>query len=466
MSNNFGNDLTIGSIPKHLLKFSVPMLLGNLMQSGYSIINMIWVGNMVGTNAVAAVQSSLPIIFILVGLVNGATLATTIQVSQAYGAKDYKKVERVVNNSFSIMLMLGAALSIIGIFASDFLLRLLNTPESTFPIASSYLKLSLAGFLFVFFGFLIASILRGIGDTTTPLAFMGIGLGLNAILDPILIMGVGPFPELGLNGAAYASIISQTLALVISIIYLNKKSHLVAFHPAKLIIDRKMTADLFKLAFPSMVQQSFISIGSAFIQGFVNGFGEIATAAFGAAGRLENVVFMPAMSIGMAASALTGQNIGAGKIHKTKEILKWGVVMTLSITIVLSATMIAVPRQLLSMFVHEKSVLDIGVQYLRIVGLGYAFLAVNFVVSGILNGAGKTFVTMVFSLVSLWIIRVPMAAILSKPLGPAGIWIAIDTSWIITLMVVLAFYFSGKWKPAMNKGPAAAPHIPQPEQVL
>lgn len=462
MNAKFGKDLTVGSIPRHLLVFSIPMLIGNLLQTGYQIINTIWVGNIVGEDAVGATAVSFPIIFILIALAGGATLATTILVSQYFGAKDYKMVERVVNNSFSVTLILGIILTVVGIFSSDFLLRLMNTPAEIFSMASSYLKITLAGFILIYFIFLVTSILRGIGDTMTPLIFMAIGVGINAIFDPLLIIGIGPFPKMGLNGAAVASLISQGIAFILAVIYLNRKNHLVAIDPRKFIFDKHQTILLFKIGFPSIIQQSLVSIGAAFITTFVNAFGAAAIAAFGAAGRIDSIAFMPAMSLSMAASALTGQNLGAQKPERVKEIFKWGVIMTSAITLVISIMAVSIPRLLLSMFIHDPVVLDIGVTYLRIEGGSYILFAIMFITNGIINGAGHTMTTMVFSLLSLWVVRVPLAAILSHTKsGIVGIWIAVVISYGVVMIISLMYYLSGRWKKAVIK--TIQQPVPNPE---
>ena len=447
MSHKFGKDLTTGSIPRHLLNFSIPMLLGNLLQTGYGIVNTVWVGQKLGADAVGATQVSFPIIFMLISLASGATLATTILVSQYYGAKDFKMVEKVVNNSFSIAMILGTVLTIAGILASDFILRLMGTPAEIFTIASSYLKISIAGFILLFLTFLITSILRGIGDTKTPLIFMAIGIGINAVLDPLMIIGIGPFPKLGLDGAAYASLIAQTLAFIMAMIYLNCKKHFVAINLKKLTLDRHLTYLIFKIGLPSMVQQTLVAISSAFITSFVNAFGAIATAAFGAAGRIENIVFMPMMSFGMAASALAGQNLGAGRSDRVRDVFKWGVIMTSVVTLTLSGLILAFPRLLLMMFIQEPGVLDIGVGYLRIVGCSYILFAILFISNGIINGAGKTLVTMAFTIITIWAVRVPLAAILMKTsLQIHGVWLSVDIGFAVGIIISLSYYFSGRWK--------------------
>lgn len=452
MNSKFGNDMTIGSIPRHLLSFSIPMLIGNLMQVGYSVINTIWVGNIVGKDAIGATAVSFPIIFILLGISGGATMATTILVAQYFGAKDHAMVEKVVNNSFSVALILGSILTLAGIISSDYLLKLMGTPTEIFAMASSYLKISIGGFILMYLSFLITSILRGIGDTKTPLIFMAIGVAVNAILDPLLIIGVGPLPKLGLNGAAVASLFAQGLALVLAVFYLNKKDHIVALNPRKFILDRKLTMLLLKIGFPSIIQQCLVSIGSAFITTYINAFGASAMNAYGAASRIDQIAFMPAMSLSMAVSALTGQNLGAKKPERIKEIFKWGIIMTSVITFAISLLAVLLPRPLLSIFGLSGIDLNIGTTYLYYIGPFYILFAIMFISNGVINGAGHTMTTMFFSLLSLWVIRVPLAAVLSKTsLGLTGIWISISGSFFVVMTTSLIYYFSGRWKKAVIK---------------
>jgi putative MATE family efflux protein len=461
MTNKFGTDLTVGSIPRHLLKFSIPMLIGNAIQVAYSIINTIWVGHLVGENAVGSIGVSFPVIFILIGFSMGITMATTILVAQYYGAKDYTMVEKAVNNSFSISLIMSVVLASTGILTCDSILRLIDTPPENFTMASSYLKISLINFIPIYLIFLTSSILRGIGDTVTPLMFMAIGVGLNAILDPFLIGGFGPFPFNGLNGAAYASLIAQTIATIISIVYLNRKDHIIAFHPKKLILDRHMTFLLFKIGFPSIIQQSLISLGAIFVVSFVNAFGNAATNAFGAVQRVDMVAFMPAMSMSMAAATLTGQNLGAGKPQRIKDVFKWGVIMCSSITLIISLVVVFFSKYIFIIFgiADDVKVLEIGVTYLHIVGASYIFFGVLFISNGIINGAGHTIITMCFTLMSLWLVRVPFSWLLSKTsLGIIGVWIAVASSFAVTMTVSLIYYFSGRWKKsAIIKPPIETP---------
>jgi putative MATE family efflux protein len=399
MDKKFGRDLTVGSIPRHLLSFSIPMLIGNMLQSGYSIINMIWVGNIVGENGLGAAAVSFPIMFILIGIASGVTMATSVLVAQFFGAKNYDRMKQVIDNSVSLGLVLSASLTVVGILSSDLLLRLMNTPEAIFPMSSSYLKISLAGALLLYMMFTISSILRGVGDTVTPLMFMGGGVILNAILDPLLIIGIGPFPKMGLNGAAWASVVSQAISLTFALVYLNRKNHLIAINMRKLTFDKHIIYLICKIGFPATIQQSLVSIGQAFVTTYVNYFGASAIAAFGAAGRIDMVATMPAIAIGMAATALTGQNLGAKKPERVKEVFKWALVLGTTLSGVVAIFAFTFPRLILSVFIHHEPVLAIGVEYLHIVAPCYFLFALMFVSAGVVNGAGQTLVPMLFTLI-------------------------------------------------------------------
>lgn len=452
MNGKFGTDLTTGSIPKHLVRFSLPMFIGNLLQTALGFTDAIWVGNIVGPNAVGATQVSFPIQFLLIALSNGATLATTILVSQYYGAGDHEKVKKTVNNSFSVALIFGALLTAMGLLLCDDILIWMNTPPEIFPMASSYLKIIISGFIVTFLVNLIMSILRGIGDTMTPLIFMAIAVGINIVLDPILIIGIGPIPKMGFNGSAVATVISQVIGLVTALIYLNRKNHFISIDFKSLKLERAHVIKLLRIGFPSMLQQSLISINSVFITGMVNRFGADATTAFGASGRIESIVFMPAMSIGLAVSAMTGQNLGAGNVKRVREVFKWGAIMTAGITLTLSAIIVLFPKLLLSMFVRKPEILEIGIGYLRTLGFAYILFALMFVSNGVINGSGRTLVTMAITVLSIWLIRIPLAALLSSTsLGINGIWLAVVIGFAVGLAASVVYYFAGRWKKAAFK---------------
>lgn len=451
MNKQFGNDLTTGSIPKNLIQFALPILIGNILSTGYSVINTMWVGNLIGKDAVAAVAVSFPIFLGMVALCSGSTLASSILISKAYGAKDRNHIQRIVNNSWGIGSMIILIVTIGGLFSCEALLSILKTPVDVMPIASGYLKITLINFAGMYLSYLISSILRGIGDTVIPMVCIIISTVVNAVLDPVLILGIGPFPKLGLNGSAYSDLIATTITVVLGIYYTTRKYKREPVNPSRLLLERNMTLNILKIGLPSFVQQIMVSMGYAFITSFVNRFDAASTAAFGITSKIDSIVVMPAMAMMMAASALTAQNIGAGKPERAKGILKYGILINLPIILIISLLCISIPQYIMRAFVQEPDVIRVGIDYLRVVGAGYVFFAVFYVSNGIINGAGKTISTMILSFISLCVVRVPLAGLMSHTeLGIQGIWIAIVISFAASTVNSLLYYFFGRWRKEMN----------------
>lgn len=429
------------------MHFALPILIGNLLSTGYSIINTIWVGNLLGRDAVGAIAVSFPIFLGMIALCSGATLATSILIANAYGAEDHVMVRKTVNNSLTIGIVMITTVMIGGLLSCDAMLGLLGTPDEIMLQASGYLKITMVSFISLYLSFLIAAVLRGIGNTVIPLTFVILSTVMNAVLDPLLIMGLGPFPELKLNGAAFASLISTGTATLLGIIYVMRKYTGQPIIPSALGSERKIMGKILKIGLPAFVQQMLVSVGYAFMTVFVNGFGASAIAAFGITTKLDAVVVMPATAMMMAASALTAQNMGAGKSEKTREIFKWGVLLNIPVISVISILCVSFPGIIMHIFVQDPAVIQTGISYLRIVGGGYLLFTVFYISNGIINGAGKTISTMVISFVSLCVIRIPLAALLSKTdLGIRGIWLAIVISFAVTTVNSLLYYTSGKWK--------------------
>lgn len=442
-------DFTEGSIPKHLMAFAVPMLLGNVFQALYSTVDSFWVGRYVGANALAAVSVSFPITFILISLVMGITMATTVLVSQYYGARDEDTVKRVVNNSIAMLGIGAVAVTILGLALQDQVLRWINTPAELMPLASGYLRIILAGLIFTFGYNVFGAILRGLGDSRTPLLFLVYATVTNIILDPLMIIGVGPFPRMGVAGAAWATIISQALSTVLAIAHLNKHNHLIRVDWRQFKFDRRLIALTIKIGLPAGIQQTLVSLGATVVMSIINTFGATAVAAFGAGSRLDQFANMPAMSIGLAVSALVGQNLGAGKDERVKEIVKWGSLTAGGMALCVALIAYFVPTILIVLFTSDPAVIAAGAQYLRIIAFSYIPFAIMFTTTGVMRGAGDTIPAMIFSLISLWVVRVPLAMWLSRLRANIdGVWLAMVASAVIGLAMSYGYYLTGRWRRA------------------
>ena len=405
-----------------------------------------WVGNLIGKDAVGAVAVSFPIFLGMIALCSGATQATSVLISKEYGAKNYAKIQKIVNNSWAVGITIIIIISVSGLLFCEEILTILKTPPEMIPMASQYLRIMFINFGGLYLSYLISSILRGIGDTVIPMICIIVSTVVNAVLDPLLILGIGPFPKLGLNGSAYSDLIATTVTIILGEVYMYRKYKNEPVNPTKLLFEKDMIFVILKLGLPLFVQQMLVSVGYAFITVFVNRFGAAAIAAFGIGSKMDAIAAMPAMAMMMAVSALTAQNIGAGKLERIKKILKSGILLNIPVILMISIMCLNFPYGIMQAFVKDSEVILVGVDYLRVVGAGYLFFTVFYVSNGIINGAGKTLPTMILSFISLCVVRVPLAALLSRTvLGIHGIWIAIVISFAASTINSLIYYRWGKW---------------------
>jgi putative MATE family efflux protein len=456
-----GQDFTRGSIPRHLIVFTWPMFIGQLLQTMYTVVNAIWVGQFLGPDALAATSVGFPIIFALIALVLGLTMATTVLVSQHFGARQPEMVTRAVNSSLLLQVVLGAVVTIVGIAARRPLLALVNTPPEIMGQASAYLGIILSGMIPMFLFNAVSSVLRGLGDSRTPLRLLVYSTVLNAVLDPLLIVGLGPIPRLGVAGAALASVISIVLSAVMSLRYLPAASRAALFRREFFTPDWRIIRAIFRIGLPAGLQQVVTSLAFVAVSALVNGFGTEAAAGLGLAQRLEQLGIMPAMAVGMAVSALVGQNLGAGNVKRAREVAKWAILLSVGVTLLYVTLSQTCPALLMRVFTREAGVAGVGISYLRTVSRVYPFTAVFFVLSGVLRGAGDTTPSLVFSVLCLWVLRVPLAAYLSAQpeLGVRGVWLAIAASPPLNVLLHSLYYRYGPWlkKAVVRRARAGSP---------
>lgn len=458
-ANKHGRDMTSGSIPRHLIAFALPMLAGNFVQNAYTLVNRFWVGKFLGEAQLAAVTVSFPVIFLLVAMAIGLTMGTSILISQFAGAQEWDRLKKVVQTSTTLIACVSLLSLVLGELLAGWCLRAMHTPHNVYPLALGYMQIFLVTIPLNFGIFLAASMMRGIGDSKTPLYFQTAALVGTAILDPLLMFGLVGLPKLGLNGTAVAAVVMQTLSVVAIFVYLNRKDHMVAPDWRRLGIDWPTFWLTIKIGLPMIVQQSLVSLGMICVVGIINGFGETATAAFGAGGTIDGIAFLPALTFGMAISTVVGQNIGAGRVHRANEVFRWGTMLCGGITLVMTVLAVAIPRTLLSPFLNDATAMTVGVHYLRIFAISYVFLAVLFVSNGVINGAGYTFVTTVISIVALWAARVPLALYLSHRMHRVeGVFYAMAISNGVSMAISLICYATGFWKkPIIRHAPVAEP---------
>ena len=435
-------DLTVGKESSLIFKFAIPMLLGNVFQQLYTIVNSIIIGKTLGITALAAVGASFPIIFMLISMIIGIGTGSTIVIAQYYGAKDFEKVRKAIDSMYIFLFFASIAISVLGIYFSESIFRLTGLPEEVIPEAKIYLNVYLSGIVFLFGFNGTSAALRGLGDSKTPLYFLVVANLINIILDLLFIVVF----KMGVEGAALGTIISQAGVFIAMIWYLNRKHDLVKLYIRKLQFDKGIFYKSIKIGLPTGFQQTFVALGMVALFGIVNRYGTDVIAAFSVAGRLDSFASLPAMNFGAALSAFVGQNLGANKPHRVKNGLKATFIMTSIVSILVTISLLVFGRYIMAMFSSDVHVIDIGYQYLIIVSSFYIVFSTMFVVGGVMRGAGDTLIPMFITLFALWVVRIPLAYFLAPKFGVIGIWWAIPIGWGFGMILSYAYYLTGRWK--------------------
>jgi putative MATE family efflux protein len=435
-------DLTKGHVGGNILRFAAPMLIGNLFQQSYNIVDSIIVGRILGKEALAAVGASFPIIFALISFVIGIASGGTIVVSQYFGAKDYRRVRRAIDTIYIFIFFASLVIMTVGITFSEEIFRMTKLPPEVIPQATLYLNTFLLGTILLFGFNGTSAILRGLGDSVTPLVFMVIASLSNIGFDLLFIKYFG----FGIQGAAWATILSHGGAFLTAVLYLNKTHKIVQLKLKELVFDWSIFRNSVRIGVPSGFQNTFVAFGMIALFRIVNEFGTNVVAAYSVAGRIDSLAMLPAMTFGQALSTFVGQNMGANKPERIKS----GLLSTLalsSVTSVLITTVVILFRfSLMSLFSKDIHVIETGMEYLVIVSSSYLIFSTMLSINGTLRGAGDTVVPMFISLFSLWVIRIPFAYFLSGRYGETGIWLAVPIAWMIGALFSFFYYLTGNWK--------------------
>lgn len=408
----------------------------------YQIVDSIIVGHILGKEALAAVGASMPVIFAIIAIVIGLGSGASVVISQYFGSGQNDKV-KITSDTLHIMLLVGAVIiAAIGIPFAEDIFRLTGLPENIIPQATEYLQVYLAG-IFILFGFnSISAILRGIGDSKTPLYFLFATAVINIGLDYLFIMQFG----WGIAGAAWATVVAEAIAYFGAILYINKTHKILNINLFDLKFDRKIFMQCVRYGLPTGIQQSFVAFGAVALSVIVNRFGTDVIAAYAVAYRIDNLAVLPAMNFAAALSSFVGQNIGAGRIDRVKKALKFTLLISSITCMVITGGIMIWGENLISMFTSDEVVIALGQQYLVIVSAFYVLFNVMFVLSGMLRGAGATMVPMLITFVALWGVRIPIAAVFSDIFGEIGIWWSIPTGWAIGAVLSYIYYKKGNWK--------------------
>lgn len=435
--------MTVGSPAAHIIKFTLPLLLGNLFQQLYNMVDSIVVGKFVSEDALAAVGACGSTNFLFFSLSSGLAIGIGIIVAQFFGAGDEKNVRNTIANSIYVLWGAAITVSIIGIVFCPALLRLLQTPETVIGDSIIYMRTSCAGILFIATYNGVAAMLRALGDSKTPLYFLILSSIINVVLDLVFVLVF----EMGVFGVALATIIAQGTSAFSCIIYAYHKIEYFRLTREQLRMNPRIIANSFKIGVPIAMQNSMIAVSCMVLQGVVNTFGETVMAAYTVIGRIEQVVQQPYMSLGSALTTYSGQNMGAGEIERVKKGFRQGTVMVLIFSLCMLPIAYLFGEQIVGIFVNDPEVIAIGAKAIRINSLCYFGLGMIYVPRSVLNGCGDTGFAMINGITEV-ICRVVFSLILTSIplLGYWGIWMTTGLTWALTGMVCVARYFKGKWR--------------------
>ncbi|CAM3832105.1 MATE family efflux transporter [Alkalicoccus chagannorensis] len=433
-------DFTEGSIMKKMILFSSPIFLTNILQTSYQVVDSLWVGNLLGANALAATAVSGTVIFTILSFIIGINTSALTILSQYRGAGSDEGLRRALNAFVVILGSLALMLGIVGFVIAEQVLTFMGTPEETIPPAALYLRINFIGILFLFGYNFIATVLRALGDSKTPVRFVTMALLLNAVLDPFFIYVL----DMGIAGAAVATIVSQGSAFVYGLQYSIRRAGVPFSMP--FLPGKTQASKIFKLGLPSGLSMMVISGGVLAIMTVVTNFGEEVTAGFGAAQRLDSLIMLPALTLGSAINAMAGQNIGADKWERVREITKSGLILIGVVSLTISTLVFFSAEWAVSMFVQDDETVAFGTMYVQTVAFFYPFLGINFVLNGIIRAAGGMMQVFVLNVISFWILRFPLTYVSASWLGEQGIGIGMGISLILSAVIAAGYYRWGRWR--------------------
>lgn len=422
-------DFINGNTKKCLLAMTLPMIVAMFLNMAYNLVDSLWIGNLLGETAYAALTNSTPIILLLTSVAMGATNGVSILLSQAIGAKNEQKKRTLISTSFCIAVVFSLLVTLLLEFLLPTILKLLNTPMETMSMAKDYLSIYILGYLPVYLYLYFTAVLRSFGNTMFQVIAMLISTILNAILDPIFIQ------KIGFQGAAIATLLSQSLCLVFMLIYIRKKR---IFKFSFVDFDKSTIIPLIKNAIPSVIQQSIPAISTTFLTSLISTYSISAIAAYGITGKLETILFYPAMAFNMVLTSIIGQCIGAKRDDRAKDYLKLSLKYGGVVLLILSALVIAFSTQLSNLFVSSNVVAQIVKGYFMIISIGYILNTITNCYLGSLNGMGSPTKSMLLMIFYYLVVRIPLSyAISYAGFGLNGIWGAVLISHVVACITAI-----------------------------
>lgn len=440
--------MTEGTIWKQILRFSIPLILGNLFQQLYNTVDSIIVGNYIGSEALAAVGSSGSLINLLLAFCIGASAGAGVIISQYYGASDANGMKKAVHTTLAISVVSGAAMTVIGIAVTPVVLRWMGTPQEVFPQSVLYMRIYFGGILFSVIYNFAAGILNAVGNSKKALQYLVIAAGSNVVLDWVFVV----IFHMGVEGVALATDISQFLSFIFIIWFMMRSEDMFKVYLKDVRMDWHMAGKIIKVGIPTGVQNMVISLSNVVIQSSVNSFGPTLMAAFAAYVKIDGFNIMPVMSFSMAATTFTGQNVGAKQYHRVKQGMWVSMAMGVVYTFITMVLLLKFGSQIVGVFVNDAEVISLGVYILRFFCPFYFILAIMHILAGTVRGTGKTLPPMFIIIFALCVYRVIWINItVPRFHDMKWIFMAYPISWAIGAVLMIIYTWKADWMPKAEK---------------
>lgn len=434
--------MTTGSIASNIILFAIPILLGNLFQQLYTVVDSIVIGNYVNKEALAAVTSVGPLSFLFVGFFVGTFIGAGVVISRYFGANDTEKVQLAIHTSVAFALLCSAVLSVLGILMTPSLLKLMQTPPEVYEGAKDYIQIYFLGISSLIMYNSAAGILRALGDSRHPLYYLIVSSVINIILDLVFVVVFG----WGIKGAASATIVGQTISTILSYRILFKSNDEYRVHLNKIKFDKTILKQILIIGIPSGLQSSISAFSNVFLQSGINSFGAVAMAGSGAFSRSQAFLFKPITSFAQSLTTFTSQNLGAGEYDRVKKGVRFGMTAITSLAVVVSLVLYIFAPNIISLFSDNEDVIRVGIQRAHFVAPGLVILAVAHTLISIFRGAGKSFVPMVVMLVFFCIFRILFVMIALRINHDIRlVFVVYPLSWFLGSIVFIIYYFKVDW---------------------
>ncbi|SDY28653.1 MATE family efflux transporter [Halopenitus persicus] len=458
--------MTAGPIAPGLFTLAWPLVLGNLLQTLYNLADMFWVGR-VSPEAVAAVSLMFPLSWMFVSTAMGVTAATIALVSQHVGAGNDRQADRIVAQTCLLATVVSVVLAVTGFLGRHWLLYWIGARGQVLVESLAYIEVILAALPLTFLFFAFRASLQGAGDTKTAMWLVAASAGLNIVIDPFLVLGWGPAPAMGTRGAAVATFISRLFAAAIGIYVLVRGDWGVQLHPRDLRPDPAILRRLVDVGYPATLDGWARSFAAVAMAALVARFGPVATAAYGIGVRLMSVSWTVSGAVGQATATGVGQNLGAGTPDRAHRVTIVATAATMALLAVAGGVVWLLPGAAVGAFIDDPAVIAEGVVFLRVIALSWAFFGGLMVLQGAFRGAGDTRIAMVLSLLSRWIFRIPLAAVLAFgtvtiPVigltytglnwGVVGLWWGYAAAAVVSFGIGLAWFLRGTWREGVLEG--------------